>query len=70
MSQKVALVTGSSRGIGKQTAIALAKQGYDLVINYVRSKTAALQVVEEIETRGGLTRNEATYTQGTTIITD
>ncbi len=52
MSQKVALVTGSSRGIGKQTAIALAKQGYDLVINYARSKTAALQVVEEIERLG------------------
>ena len=52
MAQKVALVTGSSRGIGKQTAISLAKQGYDIVINYARSKSAALEVVNEIEKLG------------------
>lgn len=52
LTQKVALVTGSSRGIGKQTAIQLAKEGYDLVINYARSKSAALEVVEEIENLG------------------
>ena len=42
MTQKVALVTGSSRGIGKATAIRLAKEVYDIVINYARSKTASL----------------------------
>lgn len=52
MTQKVALVTGSSRGIGKQTALRLAKEGYDLVINYARSKAKAMEVAEEIEALG------------------
>lgn len=52
MTNKVALVTGSSRGVGRATAIALAKQGYDIVVNYARSKKAALEVVEEIEKVG------------------
>lgn len=52
MTQKVALVTGSSRGIGKATAIRLAKEGYDIVINYARSKTAALETASEIEALG------------------
>lgn len=50
--QKVALVTGSSRGIGRQTAIRLAKEGYDIVINYARSRAAAEEVVSEIEALG------------------
>ncbi|QQZ08553.1 enoyl-[acyl-carrier-protein] reductase FabL [Heyndrickxia vini] len=52
MTNKVALVTGSSRGVGKATAIRLAKEGYDIVINYARSKSAALETVEEIEKLG------------------
>ncbi|MBM7704431.1 enoyl-[acyl-carrier-protein] reductase FabL [Metabacillus iocasae] len=52
MSQKVALVTGSSRGIGKEIAIRLAKEGYNIVLNYARSKTAALEVAEQIKEIG------------------
>lgn len=52
MSQKVALVTGSSKGVGKATAIALAEKGYDIVVNYARSKKAALETAKEVEGRG------------------
>lgn len=52
MTQKVALVTGSSRGIGKETALRLAEAGYDIVINYARSKKSALETAEQIETLG------------------
>jgi enoyl-[acyl-carrier protein] reductase III len=52
MTQKVALVTGSSRGIGKATALRLAEEGYDIVINYARSKKSALETAEEIEALG------------------
>ncbi|MGM0779762.1 MAG: enoyl-[acyl-carrier-protein] reductase FabL [Bacillota bacterium] len=52
MTQKVALVTGSSRGIGKATAIRLAKEGYDIVINYARSKSSANETAAEIEALG------------------
>ena len=49
---KVAMVTGSSRGLGKALAIELAKQGYDIVVNYARSKSAAEETVKEIEALG------------------
>ena len=49
---KCALVTGSSRGVGKAAAIRLAENGYNIVINYARSKKAALETAEEIEKLG------------------
>ncbi|WP_062353202.1 enoyl-[acyl-carrier-protein] reductase FabL [Bacillus kwashiorkori] len=52
MTNKVALVTGSSRGIGRAAAIRLAKAGYDIVINYARSKSKAMETAQEIEKLG------------------
>ncbi|MFJ5672011.1 enoyl-[acyl-carrier-protein] reductase FabL [Bacillus safensis] len=53
MSQrKCALITGSSRGVGKEVALRLAEKRYDIVINYARSKKAALETAEEIEAMG------------------
>ena len=46
------MVTGSSRGLGKALAIELAKNGYDIVVNYARSKSAAEETVKEIEALG------------------
>lgn len=49
---KVALVTGGSRGIGKAIAHKLADQGYNLVINYLRNKSAAQEAKAELEAKG------------------
>ena len=52
MSEKLALVTGGSRGIGKACALKLAKCGYDVVINYAGNTEAANKTVEEIKALG------------------
>src|SRR5690606_30403325 len=46
--QKIALVTGGSRGLGKNMAVALAKRGIDAVITYNANAKAADEVVNEI----------------------
>lgn len=50
--KKVALVTGGSRGIGKQCALELAKAGYDVVINYIGNEDAANATVDELKKLG------------------
>jgi len=52
LNNKVALVTGSSRGLGAGMAISLAKAGANVVINYMNSKEKVMAVVREIETLG------------------
>ncbi len=52
LTGRVALVTGSSRGIGRACALKLAEAGADVVVNYVSSKSAALEVAEEIRDMG------------------
>ncbi|MBP1696935.1 MAG: oxidoreductase, partial [Deltaproteobacteria bacterium] len=49
---KVALVTGGSRGIGRATALALAREGADVLVNYLQNREAANEVVEMIEGLG------------------
>lgn len=50
---KVAIVTGSSRGIGRAIAETLARDGATVVINYSKSADAAKQAVDEIVAKGG-----------------
>ena len=53
LDQKVALVTGASRGIGRSIAITLAQQGFFVVVNYRGSEARAQGVLGEIENAGG-----------------
>lgn len=53
LSGKIALVTGASRGIGRQTAITLASYGATVIVNYNGSKEKAEEVVKEIQSNGG-----------------
>ena len=50
---KIALVTGASRGIGRQIALTLGAQGAAVIVNYNGSAAKAEEVVEEIEKAGG-----------------
>ena len=52
MERKVALVTGSSRGIGRGCILEFAKKGYDVVINYNNSEELAISLKEEVENLG------------------
>ena len=50
---KVALVTGSGRGLGRVIALRLAEEGADLVVHYSASRQGADEVVKEVEAKGG-----------------
>lgn len=53
LHERVAIITGASRGIGRAVAFALAAEGANVVVNYASSGTAAEQVVTEIAEAGG-----------------
>ena len=53
LKDKVALVTGSSRGVGRAIALAYAKAGASVVVNYSTNKAAGEEVVKEIQDMGG-----------------
>ena len=52
MTQRIALVTGGSRGLGKNAVLKLAAQGTDIIFTYNSQRDAALEVVAEIEQKG------------------
>ena len=54
-SKPAALVTGGATGIGRSAAVALAKNGYDVVVNYSRSEDAAKTTAAEAEAVGART---------------
>lgn len=53
LKDKIALVTGSSRGVGRAVALGFAKQGANVVVNYTSNENAANEVVETIQSMGG-----------------
>jgi NAD(P)-dependent dehydrogenase (short-subunit alcohol dehydrogenase family) len=52
MSTKIALVTGGSRGLGKDMALSIAKKGSDVILTYRNNEQQANGVVKEIEATG------------------
>ena len=53
LKDQVAIITGSSRGIGKSVAEVFAREGAKIVVNYNTSENGALAVVNEIQKKGG-----------------
>ena len=53
LTDKVVIITGGSRGIGRATAIAAAARGFKVVVGYASNKAAAKQVVDAIEAKNG-----------------
>ena len=52
-NRKIAVVTGGSRGLGRNTALHLARRGVDVILTYRSQRTEAEQVVAEIAALGG-----------------
>jgi len=53
MKDKIAIITGGSRGLGKDTALKLAAQGAGIILTYLSKEAEAQAVVKEIEAGGG-----------------
>ncbi len=53
LDRPVALVTGASRGIGRACAVELARNGFDIAVNYVADEAGALETVRLVEQAGG-----------------
>ena len=49
---KVALVTGGSRNVGRETALSLGKMGADVVVTYVRNQSGAMSTVQKLTSQG------------------
>lgn len=60
-----ALVTGGSRGIGRAIAIRLARQGFEILINYVSNKTEAQRTLEMADGHGELLQFDVADSQQT-----
>lgn len=52
-SQKTALITGASRGIGRAIAERLSQDGFSIIVNYADNRSAAEQTVQAIQAQGG-----------------
>ncbi|WPU91417.1 SDR family oxidoreductase [Mucilaginibacter sabulilitoris] len=52
LTNKIAFITGGSRGLGKNMALSIAKKGIDVIITYNNKKDEALDVVAQIEQAG------------------
>jgi 3-oxoacyl-[acyl-carrier protein] reductase len=56
LKDRIALVTGSSRGIGRSIGLAYAREGAKVVVNFTSNEKAAMEVVEAIQKMGGEAR--------------
>lgn len=74
LTDKIALVTGASRGIGREIALTLAREGADVAVNFHGSLEAAEQVLEEIQAMGRKSRvyqcNVADFEKTETMLQD
>ncbi len=58
MKDKVAIITGGSRGLGRNTAVNLARRGVDIIFTYRANQAQAESLIREIE---GLGRKTAAF---------
>ena len=74
LTGKIAIVTGASRGIGRQIAKTLAEQGAAVIVNYCGSEQAANETVEKITASGGTAKayqaDVSDYTQAADMMND